>query len=119
MIMGKETERSSDRSLAIYRGQELLESGDDVAVGDELVVKLEPKSFQMVLEVSGGFKFADQSPCHGTRSNKNGAIIVVESSSSSGNNNLTVVGVWAKSYSGGVKITEPVSLFLTTSEPEL
>lgn len=117
VIMGKETLYSTEKKLLIYRDSELLQNGEYFVAGDELTVKIEPKSFQIVLEISGGFKFADNSPCDGTRSNKNGAIINIPHGDH-GPNNITVIGVWAKSYSGGVKITEAISLF-RTSEKDL
>ena len=61
VIMGQETLSTDDRKLVVVTRSGIeLESGAIFGAADEpLTVRLEPKSFQLVLEVSEGWTFAD------------------------------------------------------------
>ena len=113
VVMGKPIEYNLEKTLSIYDvavPNIYLSNGSVISSSASYAVKLEPKSFQMVLEIHGGLKFI-KGKCDGTRTNANNAVIDTSAVHSSGGAmNITIVAVWAKSYSGGVKLAAPITL---------
>ena len=130
VVMGKSIEYNLEKNLNIYdlaAPNIYLTNGSVISSFASYAVKLEPKSFQMVLEIHGGLKFI-KGKCDGTRTNANNAVIDTSAVQSSGQAmTITIVAVWAKSYSGGVKLAAPITVQIqknptdstSSVEPEL
>lgn len=110
--MGKPIEYNLEKSLSLHDvavPNIYISNGSVIDSSASYAVKLEPKSFQMVLEIHGGLKFI-KGGCGGTRTNANNAVIDTSKVSSSGEaTNITIIAAWAKSYSGGVKLAAPIT----------
>lgn len=119
VVMGKPIKYSTEKTISIY-SQSLpnigLVNGSIVNHLDKIAVKLEPKSFQMVLEIDGAIFV--KGACGGKRTNTNHAVIDT-SKLPSGFTNVTLTAVWAKSYSGGVEIASSISFQFRKVLPDL
>jgi hypothetical protein len=117
LVMGKPIEISDERKLIVFRNGVAVSTGETVESSDLLNVKIEPKSFQIVFEIKGGPKFKGVSGCGGIRTNTNDAQIDLSKLSTS--TNISISGIWAKSYSGGVKLLNEIELFVNNKNDEL
>eukprot|EP01038_Epipyxis_sp_PR26KG_P004150 gene4150-5910_t len=108
IIMGKTVDIDSERVVKVFCNGQLLNNGDEVQDRDELKIELEPKSFQMVIEVHGNQSFVDGRCINKNRTNKNGAAIIIKSTDQ--NEFIGIVIGWAKSFSSGVKVTPEFNL---------
>jgi hypothetical protein len=119
-------EEDFQKKIVVFQNEIEIKNGSTLHSFNDIVVKLEPKIFQMVLELRGGFTFKN-GLCDGKRINTNtGAIVELSTTVANNvnfqnfNNIIQIVAVWSKSYSSGVKIAEP--FFLTFNKniiPEL
>ena len=119
VVMGKPIKYSTEKSISIY-SQSLPNIGlvNDSVVNylDKIAVKLEPKSFQMVLEIDGAI--FTKGACGGKRTNTNHAVIDT-SNLPSGLTNITLTAAWAKTYSGGVEIAPTIFFQFLKETPDL
>lgn len=106
-IMGTITEQSDERVLKLYHGDIEITNGSTTTYSENLLVKVFPKINELVLEVSSEAKFV-RGLCNGSRSNTNGAKMIIEKQNEYGGPiRITILGAWAKTYTGGVKIVSP------------
>ncbi len=106
-IMGTITEQSDERVLKLYHGDIEITNGSTTTFSENLLVKIFPKINELVLEVSSEAKFV-RGLCNGSRSNTNGAKIDIDKQLEYGGPiRITILGAWAKTYTGGVKIVSP------------
>ena len=132
IMMKKPVKKSDERRIQVFDDNgNLLKSDDLVNLGDQLVLKMEPKSFNVVWEVSfnrlEAFKHYTMQLSNGAcdeklRSNdRNGARLVVtnkiteengsiDENDSSGKEQVVIKAAWSKSFSSGVLLTEPFIL---------
>ncbi len=114
MMMGQSVKFDDTFIIKLYNeDNNQINSGESFFPGDKYIVKMEPKIHQMVLEVSSGDASFENGFCGGRRTNLNGATLAVSLNASS--QNITINGVWATTYSGGVKITSSFSLISAAS----
>eukprot|EP01036_Dinobryon_divergens_P029538 gene29537-38653_t len=117
LVMGKQIEYNLEKTIALYDAaipNIYISNGSVIGSSASYAVKLEPKSFQMVLEIHGGLKFVKGS-CGGIRTNANNAVI--DTSMVGEAMNITIVAAWAKSYSGGVKLAAPITFQIQKNPP--
>jgi hypothetical protein len=126
IMMGKNVAFDQEKAIKVFNNNVELSQNDFVSLNDELLVKLEPKVFQMVFEVNGGGTFIDGQCKNKNRiSASNGAKLLVSNinqdliSNDISDKELKIVAVWAKSYATGVKIVVPFILRIKTDSAEL
>lgn len=107
VIMGKPTVLNNERVIVLYQNGQQIDNRS-LQNFNNLTVRIEPKSFQVVYEIRGGGKFVN-GLCDGTRSNSNSVGIVVPD----GIKTVEIVAIWAKSYSTGVQLCPTLSIQLT------
>jgi len=119
VIMGKEIVLSEERQLLVFRfvdgEQQLVRSGSTVSSGEILYFKLEPKSFQFVLETSEGAHFEDGKCANKRRTHNQNASLVIDSQ----HTEISVIAAYAKSYNMGVQVTQPFFLSRDDANKEL
>ena len=109
--MGKKVQEAIDKNITVFRNNVQLKSGDVFYPSDQLVVSMEPKSFQMVLEVKGNAYFSKGS-CKGKirTTESGGADLIISSDGENQNPTLEIKGAYAFTYSTGVMVTSPFLL---------
>jgi hypothetical protein len=114
VMMGKKVEYMTDEpyKIKVYDSysQELINNETKISPDSSLIVNIEPKIFQMVISSNHDNAFFEDGSCNGTRTNKNGSKLVINKSSKT--NIISISGVWAKSYSDGVKACSNYILYL-------
>lgn len=121
LVMGKKIEWSSERNLKIFhvdRPEVIVLNGSIVRSSDRLAVKMEPRSFQVVFEIRGDFKFAGGSCESKKRTNTDKAVIEMEIGSFD-EREISIYAAWAKTYSGGVKLAAPMLLRVVNDESSI
>lgn len=118
-VMSQPIEFDSTRTLKIFAGDKEIHNNTIVSSDMELLVKFEPKIFSVLYELRGSNAavFVD-GDCKNKRITSNGAKIKL-SNPLEGQETLTIVGIWAKSHSGGVKIADPIDLIVKGDSKEL
>ena len=107
LMMGTPVDFDNTHQIKIFRGESELQRNDGINNSEELTVKIDPRVFNVVFEVSEGNARFARGKCGGKRTTENPATLVV---SDSGSQDVVIKAVWAKSYSGGVKLSESFSL---------
>ena len=105
IMMGKPIEFDNQHNIQVFHEGNLLSNNSMISSNAQLVVKMEPKIFQMVFEISHA-EFIDGFCLDSKRSNRNGVEINLLKS----HGEVIITGVWAKSYATGVKITDSFHL---------
>ena len=116
VIMGKESVVDTERGIKIFQGDSEVKNGSTLHSLNDLKVTLDPKTTQLVLETSLGASFVNGS-CEGTRTTSNGATLVItpDLAAKAADGKIIIRGAWSRSYSSGVKLTEPFELYLPAS----
>lgn len=120
IIMGKESVSTIERNITVLQDNVIVSNNSIISNYNNLVVKLEPPTSQLVIELSIGATFHDNSGCNNQRTNNNNNVISINEEEVITNNNgiVTIMCGWAKGYSSGVKLTEPFQFYIQ-SESEL
>ena len=101
VMMGKQVEEAFDKNITVFRNNIQLQSGDVFYNSDELIINMDPKSFQMVLEVQGNAKFSKGYCKNKVRTVDSGGAALVVGSNNEIENKLEIKGAFAFSYSTG------------------
>lgn len=105
-IMGQNVVESTARILKVFRQGSEVVNGSTVPDLSGVMVSLEPKIYQMVLECSVGVIF-ENPKCDGRRTNANNASITPYPAEWDGELKIRIVGAWANGYMEGVRLTQP------------
>lgn len=106
IMMGSSLIISKKRVIKVMHGGRELQHGDYYSPDGDLEIFIEPPVNQMVLEVRGGARFVNGWCADADRSNTNGAVIRLVDNPQV--DEISVIGAWAESFSGGVKLTPNV-----------
>lgn len=115
VMMGKEVEFSSDRTIVAKLNGETLINGSVINSLEAVEFEIDPKSSQSVLEVrTNGVEFIS-GKCNGRRVLKKGSLVITSSGifQNSGLIEIKVFGAWATSMTTGVKKTADFTLYLS------
>jgi hypothetical protein len=107
LMMGTPVDFDNTHQIKIFRGENEIQRNDGINNSEELTVKIDPRVFNVVFEVSEGNARFARGKCGGKRTTENPATLVI---SDSGSQDIVIKAVWAKSYSGGVKLSESFTL---------
>jgi hypothetical protein len=107
VMMGKAVESNNSHQIKIYRDGIELESGSEYKSDEKLTIKIEPRLFSVVFEVTGGSAKFDQGKCKGIRTTSHPALLTIPLDA---REDIVIKAVWAKSYSDGVKLSSDFRL---------
>ena len=112
VIMGSAVETNRKRTLKVFQNEKEINNGSVLSSLENIIVKLEPKSSQMILDAEGA-SFIGGS-CSGKRSMKNAVELYIMPEILNGGV-VKLVGAWARTYEEGVKLTEPFTLHFSAT----
>ena len=105
--MGTKMKYNETSSVLVFRGDIRLSDGDKYFPSELLNLQCDPKTNEVVFEVTGGGYFSKGGGCNQTRATKYDAKLTLPDNGA----DITIKAGWARSYSSGVKVTPVITLY--------